>query len=92
MKGIVFVAPGGLTLVVPDRPSQSCVGRMASLVVSDKDRIVVVFGLIQQLMIQTVLNDCRMDPAPPQIPDHLFRIGVSFRKHQSLRLRFLLRI
>ena len=63
----MLVAAGGLRLILTSRTAQVGVASIAFEVISEKHCIVVISGFIQQLMVKTVVDDCRVDAASAQI-------------------------
>ena len=60
-KGVVFIAPCRFTFVFADGPPNRGISRFPSLVVANKDSVVVVFRLVQHHVLNAVANDLLVD-------------------------------
>ena len=91
-KREAFVAAGQFAFVAADSAAQSAISRFAVLVVPYEHRIVVICRLKEQLVIQAITDNNRVNSSALQVFLHAVRCFRQLRHQQFRVLSFLLTI
>ena len=91
-KREVLVAAGQLALIAADGAAQSAISCLAVLVVPYEHRIVVICRLKEQLVIQAITDNNRVNSSALQVFLHAVRCFGQLRHQQFRVFSFLLAI